>query len=203
MQSFNKSLLCFFILCFSQTSWSKESYIEVTPTLGYRFGGEFDLEDSDNIDLKDKASFGVSLNWAFDKKRQGELLFSHYDSEFDKHDEFPLNKEDISVSYLHFGGNVPLSKVVIPLFLSGGLGVTHFSPDDSSLDNETKFSANLGLNTRIDLIDNLSLKIGSRVYFTFLDSDSKIFCDQADCTIYVSSDVWIQSEVYTGLTFKF
>lgn len=178
--------------------------IEITPTIGYRFGGDFDQEDPEQeIDLKEKVSYGLTLAWDYDKKRQGLLILSHYNTEFEFDDRSELPKNEIGVTYLHLGGNVPISSGALPFWLSGGLGVTHFSPDENDLDNETDFSANIGINTRLNLINNIDLTMGARMYATFLDSESEIFCNNDTCKIYVSSDVWIQNELYMGLTFQF
>mgnify|MGYP000241741805 CR=1 FL=1 len=197
------SLILTTILMFTPNAWS-DDVIEVTPTFGYRFGGEFEQEEqSQSMDLKEKNSVGITFAWAHDRKRQGEIVFSHYQSEFENASSLALENNELSVSYLHLGGNLPIASQGIPFWISGGLGITHFAPDDNKLDKETKFSANLGINTRLTISDNTALKIGGRIYGTFLDSESEIFCDSDNCLIYVSSDVWVQSELYLGLTVGF
>ena len=178
--------------------------IEITPLLGYRFGGDFEtIEDARDIKLSDKASLGALIAWPFDSQRQGELLLSHYESEFDDANILSTDSTDIGVSYLHLGGNVQLHQGVVPFWLSDGIGLTHFSPDGDEYDSETKFSANLGLNSRFPLGENISLRLGARIYGTLFNSDTKLFCNTDTCALTISSELWVQSELNAGITFKF
>ena len=194
----------------AQQAQSAKSGFELSPFIGYRIGGDFDHqinEIENEIKLEDTSSFGAVLAWDFDDKRQGELLYSHYSTEFSNNlsnnSGAIFQSPELEVSYLHLGGNVPLSSGVLPFWLSGGLGISYITPDDNTLDDETHFSVNLGLHTQVELSEQLALKVGARAYGTFFDSDSEIFCDSANCTITVSSEVWLQGEVHAGLVFKF
>lgn len=197
------------LLANAETSSSKNSF-EITPHVGYRFGGDFETVDGETrytTKLSEELNYGVVFAWQYDHKRQGEFLISHYGSEFSKTGGFdpeqPTVKNGIDVTYYHLGGNVPISDGAVPLWLSGGLGLTHLAPEDSYLESETKFSLNIGLNTKIFVTDNLAFNFGGRVYGTFFNSDSKVFCDTETCAIYVSGDLWVQSEVNAGITIAF
>ena len=71
--------------------------------------------------------------------------------------------------YLAFCGNVPIYDGVVPLLVTGGLGLTHFSPEDTLLSDETRFSMNIGLATKIAVSENISLRVGGRVYAIFFN----------------------------------
>jgi len=113
------------------------------------------------------------------------------------------SNNNLAITYAHIGGNVPISYGAVPLFITGGFGLTHFSPEDSLLANETRFSMNVGLATKISVTESLSLRFGGRLYATLFNSDSAIFCNEENCAISISSDLWIQSEVNAGVTFTF
>ncbi len=182
-----------------------EASLEVTPFVSYRFGGDFEDKNSDNkFELDEGAGIGLLTAWKYDHNRQGELLLSHNSSEFsDQSDEHELYQSDIDITYLHLGGNIKLSDGVVPFWFSAGIGLTHLSPSSSQFKNETNFSANLGLNTKFIVSENIHLYIGGRVYGTFFDSKSKIFCDNNNCAIYVESNVWVQSELMAGISVAF
>jgi hypothetical protein len=190
---------------------SQENTIEITPFAGYRFGGNFDISgelyqeplQTLEINVDDNSSYGVIFSWPYDHKRQGELLISHYESELIPASLLTPYTSDLSVTYLHLGGNVPLSKGLIPFWFSGGFGITHFSPNEKKLADETKLSVNLGFHSKLKLTDNIAIRVGARVYATFLDSGSAMFCDNNTCTVAISSDMWVQSELSAGLTFTF
>ena len=179
---------------------------EITPLIGYRFGGDFNTsrdEVHNRVELSEETSYGLLTAWSFDKKRQGELLISHYDTSFSQSDDFSASNTDVGISYLHIGGNLPVSSGYMPLYVTGGLGLTHFSPKDKDLNDETRFSMNVGLASKVELTEQISLRVDGRVYGTFFDSSSAIFCDVENCAIYISSDMWFQSEVSAGITFRF
>jgi hypothetical protein len=71
------------------------------------------------------------------------------------------------------------------------------------LDDETRFSINIGLASAIELSEHVSFRIDSRLYGTFFNSDSSLFCDVETCAVYISSDVWLQAEVSAGISYRF
>lgn len=201
------SLLCLLFIS-TAVSADENSNVEITPLIGYRFGGDFDATNhatdiTTKIKLNEDTSYGLLLAWDYDKKRQGELLVSHYTSRFSQAINPIASNNSLSITYAHFGGNVPISDGPVPFFITGGLGLTHFSPEDTQLSNETRFSVNIGLATKIPVSENISLRFGGRVYATFFNSNSQIFCNEGNCAISISSDLWVQSEVNAGITFSF
>jgi len=179
---------------------------EVTPLIGYRFGGDFDFTKNENtstIKMVEDVSYGLLTAWSYDRSRQGEFLISHYKSKFSQHSDFFPSNDELGITYAHIGGNVMISKGIIPTYITGGLGLTHLSPKGAGLDSETRFSMNVGLTAKIPVSEQLSFQFGGRVYGTFFNSASSIFCDQEDCLISISSDIWVQTEVTAGLSFAF
>lgn len=188
---------------------SKAKPLEITPFIGYRFGGDFDTiptldTPASKIELAEDTSYGVLIAWPYDMHQQGEFLISHYDTDFSiksfDGSDSELNNTGIGVTYMHLGGNVPVSDSV---WVSGGLGLSHLSPEASELNSETRFSMNLGLNTKFDISKRISFRVGGRVYGTFFNSNSAVFCGATACKMTISSKVWVQTELDAGLTFKF
>lgn len=191
----------------SMPSMAKQALnFEITPLIGYRFGGDFDSSQDkvhNRIELNDETSYGLLTAWSFDRKRQGEFLISHYNTNFSESNDFSASSTALGITYAHIGGNVPISEGPVPFYLIGGLGLTHLAPNDKQLSNETHFSMNVGLATKVELSERFSLRLDSRIYGTFFNSDSAIFCDVEACAIYISSNIWVQTEVSAGLTYRF
>jgi len=203
------TLLCLFsIATVSNASFEGES-LDVTPLIGYRFGGDFKwvnekgITTSQFISIKEDINYGILIAWHFDRKRQGEFLLNHYKTQFSQNIGSTVSRNNLALTYAHIGGNVPISNGLIPLYVTGGLGLTHIAPEDVLLDNETRFSINIGLATKIPLTESLSFRFGGRIYATFFNSDSYIFCNKDNCAISISSDLWIQSEINAGIMFSF
>lgn len=192
---------------FSMTAVAKQSVnFEITPMVGYRFGGDFDTSRDKvhhRIELSEETSYGLIAGWDVDRKRQGEFLVSHYDSMFSESDDFSASNTGLSVTYAHIGGTVPISDGFVPFFVTGGFGLSHLSPEDTNLDDETRFSMNLGLASKIMLTEHIGLRLDGRVYGTFFSENSALFCDIDTCAVYLSGEMWFQSEVSAGLTFRF
>jgi hypothetical protein len=200
------ALACALTLISMPSMAKKALNFEVTPLIGYRFGGDFDTTRNkvDNrIELSEEISYGLLTAWSFDQKRQGEFLISHYNTNFSAADDFTVSNSGLGITYAHIGGNVPISEGQIPFYITGGLGLTHLAPKDDQLSNETRFSVNVGLASRIELSERISLRLDSRVYGTFFNSESAIFCDVETCAVYISSDIWFQTEVSVGITYRF
>jgi len=204
------TLLCLFSIATVSNASFKDKTFEVTPLIGYRFGGDFKVANDgagitnpDTISLSEKMNYGLLFAWNYDRKRQGEFLLNHYSTQFSKNIGSIVGNNNLAITYAHIGGNVPISNSLVPLYVTGGLGLTHIAPEDTLLDNETRFSINIGLATKIPLTENLSFRLGGRMYATFFNSDSYIFCNKDNCAISISSELWIQSEVNAGLTFIF
>ena len=179
---------------------------EMTPLIGYRFGGDFDTtrDKVDNrIALSEETSYGLLTAWSFDRKRQGEFLISHYNTNFSESDNFSASNTSLGITYAHLGGNVLISAEPIPFYITSGFGLTHLAPKDDQLSSETRFSVNVGLASKIELSERVSLRLDSRIYGTFFNSDGAIFCDVETCAIYISSELWFQTEVSVGLTYRF
>ncbi len=180
--------------------------IEVTPLVGYRFAGEFATTDAkihNTIELSEEVSFGLITAWSFDRARQGEVLISHYNTTFSESADFSASNTDLAITYAHLGGNVPINNDLLPLKVTGGLGLSYLSPQASQLDDEIRFSINIGLASAIELSEHVSFRIDSRLYGTFFNSDSSLFCDVETCAVYISSDVWVQAEVSAGISYRF
>ena len=205
------ALVCLSLPALAQAA-DDQTGIEITPLIGYRFGGDFDVKQNtgnsfSSISINDETSYGLLVAWPFNRKQSGEFLISHYNTSFvgmsANEDDSLLSDNGLGVTYYHLGGNVPVSDGALPLWVTGGLGLTQLSPDDKDLTNETRFSMNIGLNTQFSISENVSFRLGGRIYGTFFNSDSAVFCGSDACKVYISSNLWIQSEVNAGLTFKF
>jgi len=197
---------CLFAILSVPTKAKQPLNIEISPLIGYRFGGDFDTTNEklhNKIELSEETSYGLLTAWSFDRKRQGELLISHYNTNFSHADDFSASNTDLGITYAHLGGNVPVSEGLFPVYITGGLGLTHLSPKDDDLSNETRFSVNVGVASKVSLSERVSLRLDGRLYGTFFNSDSAIFCDYDTCAVYISSDIWFQSEVSAGITFHF
>ena len=87
-------------------------------------------------------------------------------------------------------------------FVMAGLGAAHFSPSDSTLDDTTRFSMQIGGGTNYRLTDNFLLRLDVRWIGTFFNGSGSALCS-GGCTIEVDSDVYSQVQGNLGLMYRF
>lgn len=185
---------------------------EITPFLGGRIGGGFDVEDEltgaeESVDVDDGASYGVGLGLYAHANGIYELLYSTQQTSLDSSDP-GVDGVDVGIQYLQLGGTAffPQDRIYVP-YLSFTLGATFFEPRQGRYDSETKFSGSLGGGFRFPVGEHLAIVLGLRGYLTLIDSDSDLFCisdsQQAGCLIRSSGSTFFQTEGQLGFSFRF
>jgi hypothetical protein len=192
------------------TALGETPRFEITPMVGYRAGGEFDVVDSDttsqtSIDLDDGATFGLDLGLYRDPGSFYELLYSRQESGLDSPDP-SIGSVDVATEYLHFGGTLLFTEEYwfVP-WLSLTIGATRLNPD-GGYDSETKFSGSLGAGVRLPINERIAATLGARGYVTFLDADTAIFCTGSgdlNCLVRSSGSTFFQGEAFLGLSVRF
>jgi hypothetical protein len=86
-------------------------------------------------------------------------------------------------------------------------GVTNFDPQVSEFSSENFFSTSFGGGVQLNASERFGLRLEGRVYGTFLEDDSSIFCQSiggaGSCLIQVDATVLTQWEARAGVVFRF
>jgi opacity protein-like surface antigen len=185
---------------------------EITPFVGARMGGGFDVTNAEgndsSVDLGSGASYGLGLGLYRDRQSFYELLYSSQSSELDSNDP-SLRGVEVRVDYLQFGGTAffPQEQDRFVPYLSLTIGATLMKPDRGGYDSETKFSGSLGGGFRFPFNDNVALNLGLRGYLTLIESDTRLFCvsdaQDAGCLLKSSGSTFFQAEALLGLSVRF
>ena len=177
--------------------------IRITPFIGYRAGGEF--EDADfgtTLDLKENQSYGL----IFSKGAEDALEFSisRQPTKLEASgDVTSADLFDVDVFNYMLAGKKILNRESGG-FVSGLIGVTHFDPREAGLSSETRFALGVGGGIDYPIAKNFSFRLEGRGIGTFLDSSGGIFCSSSrGCAMYADSNLLLQFEVISGLTFRF
>lgn len=189
------------------------TYVEVTPFVGYRAGGQFDIKDpattgSKSVNLAEDASFGLDVGLYRDPTSFYELLYSEQRAGLGSHDP-ALRGLDVKVEYLHFGGTAlfPQDEQWLVPYLSLTIGATRLAAQGGQYDSETKFSASVGGGLRLPINAHLAANLGVRGYLTFVNSSTEFLCvsnsDGANCLLKGSGSTFFQGEALLGLTVRF
>jgi opacity protein-like surface antigen len=185
---------------------------EITPFVGARAGGSFDVEDaatgtSDSVDLGSGTSFGVDFGLYQSEAGFYELLYSTQESQLDTGNP-ALGDIDVRIDYLQLGGTAFFDQGQRWLpYLSLTLGAARFEPQQGDYDSETKFAMSLGGGLRFPISENVAATVGLRAYATVLSSDTDLFCvstgENASCLVKSSGTTLWQGEAQFGLTMRF
>jgi opacity protein-like surface antigen len=185
---------------------------EITPFIGARAGGSFDVEDaetgaSSSVDLGSGTSYGIDLGLYQSESGFYELLYSTQEASLDS-DDLPVSDIDVRVDYLQFGGTAFFDQGQYWLpYLSLTIGAARFEPQQGGYDSETKFAMSLGGGFRFPLSEHIAANLGLRGYLTFLSSDTDLFCvstgENAGCLVKSSGSTLWQGEAQLGLTVRF
>jgi opacity protein-like surface antigen len=205
MKTFSKILLVS-LLFFSANSYP----LEVTPILGYRGGGEFiDETTNEKHTVVSSDMYGLIVSWPYERGKTYELYYSHQSSDLNSINittPSPTGTANIplTIDYLHIGGTAPISRDGgdLKTFVSGGLGFTYMSPDFTGLESDLRASFSLGIGLKYPLAKNIALRLETRGLATLFNSNSSIFCS-GGCTLRVNGSMFFQAEVFAGIAVGF
>ena len=177
--------------------------IRITPFIGYRAGGEFeDANSGTTLDLKEDQSYGL----IFSKGAEDALEFSisRQPTKLEASgDVSSADLFDVDVFNYMVGGKKILNRESGG-FVSGLIGVTHFDPREAGLSSDTRFALGVGGGIDYPIAKNFSFRLEGRGIGTFLDSSGGIFCSSSrGCAMYTDSNLLLQFEIISGLTFRF
>ena len=182
---------------------------EITPIAAYRIGGNFDERDSDSrVALDDSAAQGFILDIEANPNGQYELLYGRQSTHADTQGFFVNDPIiDMNVEYLQFGGTYLFEGDETRPFIALALGLTRFDPELADTGSESFLSASFGGGVQLNARSRLGVRLEARVYATFVDDDSAIFCSSVSgtgaCLIRADAKTLSQWEARAGLVFRF
>jgi len=201
------------LLTLAAPALARAQAIEVTPLVGFRFGGSVETtgfqDDGQDarFEVDDSASFGVHLGYRMGDG-EVELLYARQNSRLQTSDLFAgVPVFDMALETWQLGGNYYFGEddARVRPFVGIGLGLTRMLPEPSGLSDETRFSASFGAGAKLWLGRHVGLRLEARGFFTVLDSDSASFCGGGGtCGIYVGdSQVISQADLRAGVILRF
>ena len=174
--------------------------IEISPLLGYRFGGEFHEQTTDqDVNVDPAGAFGLAVDVEYAPDKMVEVFYSRQSTSIED------TSLDIDVEYFQIGGVAEFTQDNYTPYAVGTIGATRFSPD-GDFDSETRFSLTMGGGVKWFFNEHWAARVEGRAYFTVFDSDAQVFCVSsggAACLFRVSGSVVWQIEALAGVTFRF
>ena len=182
---------------------------ELTPFIGYRFGGDFDnIRDPDgqirSVDVGDSETYGLIFDINIGENAQIELSWSHQDTDLTAK-LFDGSKEDLAdatIDFWHVGGNLLFGDSLDDGrgFLSFSIGGTHLSPEGFS--SETQFSFGFGGGVKFYFNDTVGVRLQGKLLSTYINSSTSWWCAYG-CYTVSHGNYLLQAEVDAGLIVRF
>jgi opacity protein-like surface antigen len=181
--------------------------VEVTPFVGYQFGGEIRLVDG-NLRLQDDMSYGVVLDYTLNRQAQLEFSYTRQDTKLE-FNEFQGGRRpiyDVSVNYWQLGGLYRFNPTAtVRPFLTGTLGFTYYGVGDQldddapRINSDTFFSMVFGGGVKIFPSERIGIRLAGHLYSTIISSGGGFWCGTGGCGVGLSGwGVW-QGDVSAGL----
>jgi opacity protein-like surface antigen len=201
-------LLAFPSLSAAQTSAEPLNF-ELTPFAGYRFGGEFDVADSDTtLNLNDSPSFGLLFNIRQHANTQWEILYSQQKTDTTATGSAANGAAvDVDIHILQGGGTYQGDGDTFMPYLAATIGGTHIKVHSGSSQSDTFWSGSIGLGLQIRPTERIGLRLEARGYGTLTSSSTDLFCqtgpEQNVCAIRIDGTVLWQLETFAGIVVRF
>ena len=179
--------------------------VEVTPFIGYQFGGGFDTREGD-LTIDPSANLGLVISLRTRHDGLVEFLYSRQATTLEANGLFQSGDLfDLNVEYFHFGGLWEIRTERTRPILGLTVGATRLSPGRSGIDDAWAFSAGISGGVKHFVTDRLAFRLEGRGLLSFFNSSGAIFCGYppGQCGLSVSGSNFLQIDVLAGLTFTF
>ncbi len=201
MRRLARTAVAAWLLCWPATSEAQT--VEVSPFVGYRFGGDFfEIISGQPVDLDGTEAFGGIVDVRFDSFGLfAEALYTHQEAQFRTAAGIfvPSAAWRITVDHYMGGGTQEfrLDRRVRP-FVTGLLGLTRYAAEG---DHEIRFAVSVGGGVKLMPASRIGLRLDGRVFTTFADLDGQAGActGLGGCLVAVDADVVWQAEFSVGL----
>jgi opacity protein-like surface antigen len=182
---------------------------------GYQYNGDFEVAaqdpalalppgsaPGDSISFDGGAAAGIGLDFAlFENPDQRVGLWaSTHTGSFDA--SAGLTGPDMDITHIHFTGTSYYPQGNWEHFVLAGIGATQFSPDDPTLEDDTRFSFQVGGGTQLRLGEQFLFRLEARWVPTLFNGSAAGICS-GGCVIAVKSDTYSQVQVNAGFVLRF
>jgi len=177
--------------------------IEITPMLGFRDGGFFQEQRTDErYEFDGDVAGGLLLAFDLDGSSFLEISFMRQQTVLAPA-KLPSSLPifDIDIDDVQVGGHYMFGEGRANPFIRATLGITRLDPTSPDTDDEYQFSFAVGGGVKVHFNKHLGMRFDARLLGTTLTS-SKIFCI-GDACLDPKGTVFFQGEVTGGMIFSF
>jgi hypothetical protein len=194
-------------------TWAQGGF-ELTPTIGYRFGGNIDLVNPTlnpnfrSLQIESNPAYGVALNHGVHDNLQVEVQWSRQDTHVTGRSRggntstalFGAYVDQYHVNFLFHPADEGSRTQPFAIV---GLGATSFSAR-APVSDRTQFSFELGAGIKRFFTPHFGLRLEAKWTPTYIRSNEELFCNGFGVCYSVSDPVYAQQgEVSSGIIIRF
>lgn len=186
-----------------QSASARPGRYEITPTVGYRAAGDFDVDDvqilEDSFETDEGTSFGLTFDIPLNDVLALELLANRQRTDLIATGGLFESSEviaDFDIDYYQVGLVAQFGSGQIHPFMTVGLGIARLSVDLAGTIDEDRPSGSLGGGVKIYFGEHVGLRLEGRGYYVGLD-------DNDDSERWEDEDSLSQVEASVGLILAF
>ena len=187
------------VLVLAAAAQTEAQQIEITPFVGYQFGGELDEVGDEPItrDLEQSPTWGLMLDFGITDLDQVEIYYSSQGTDLNR-DAEPV--EGVTIDHFQIGAihQYAPNRPVNP-YIGISLGASKFVVDG---DSDTRFSGSLCGGVKMVVSDHLGFRFDGRV-FGISTGSSAITCSEDFCIGYPDTSIIWQYTVNAGVMIHF
>ena len=202
--------------------WAQDHRVEIGFNGGYSLSEGVSVNADtveglliDEVNPKSGSSWGLNLNVYASEQVQFGFLFGQQSSTLELKPSGAFQKFDVSdmkVNNYHgtFTYNFGYGDAPIRPFIFGGLGATHYSPEDVMgfmIESSTRFSTTWGGGVKAYVSDNVGFNFTARWVPTYISSDpAGIWCSPywpGACWVLSEANYSNQFDLSGGVNFRF
>ena len=179
--------------------------VEIAPVGGYRFGGGFfEQVTQQSVDLDGAPVFGIVVNVPLHDGLFVEAFASHQQGSVTVPESAtaPSTRWRIDVDHFQVGGLQEFfDRRRTRPFLTGLLGLTRYAADG---DNEIRFTASAGGGVKLMPVPRFGLRLDGRLFATFVEVEGRaIACSPGICLVAFNANIVWQAEFTAALVVGF
>ncbi len=204
-----KTLAALFLL-FPGILLAQEASVEITPFIGYRWGGELteNYWFEEDLDLEAENSFGLLVDIPLTNHFQLELLADHQSTEMLDVTYFSPRMIDVDITYYQVGVLWHWNVRRFRAFVASGLGFAEIDPHLMGATREEKFSGSIATGIKTQISKHIGLRLEARGFWANTgDGWDWEDCEEGDCWDeewdWDGTDDLFQGQVSVGLIVSF